>query len=266
MKEIKLTLYINNEKIDGISGSKTMNVGTQYMFKVNRYKFSPNITHSVKIKVDGYLHTEFAVDGLMQDSIQKEIKIKVLPKKVIPINSQNVKVLSKISERLVVSPLAQTINTNNSSSMGFIEAGKYLILKYNLNIPKNDMKNIQIYLDNKLIEGSDICNKIIKSINQNEKYIIVVKIPEETQSSLYGWYSLREAIGSYFEVQDTSILERKTAPHILKLSFTYNEIKYTNEIKFDTLDNYLTNINNVINNQILNISELNKYEDLEKWI
>ena len=78
VKEIKLTLYINNEIIDSISGSKTMNLGNQYMFKVNRSKFPPNTTHVIKIEVKGYLHTEFIVDGLMQDQTKREIKLKVL--------------------------------------------------------------------------------------------------------------------------------------------------------------------------------------------
>lgn len=264
VKEIKLTLYINNEIIDSISGSKTMNLGNQYMFKVNRSKFPPNTTHVIKIEAKGYLHTEFIVDGLMQDQTKREIKLKVLPKKVIPINSQNVKVLSKISEKLVVSPLAQTTNTNKAGSIGFIEAGKYLVLKYNLNIPKSGMEDIKILLDDKIIQPEIKYNANIN--DKPKEYVVFIKIPEETESSLYGWYSLRELTKSYFEVENSNILERRRTPHVLKLAFVYNEIKYDNEIKFDTLDNYLLNINNVINNRILNFFEINKYEDLERWI
>lgn len=266
VKEINLSLYINNEKVDGISGSKTMNLGNQYMFKVNRYKFSPNKTHSVKIKVEGYLHTEFAVDGLMQDSIQKEIKIKILPKKIIPINSENVKVLSKISDKLVVSPLAQTINTINAKSVGFTEAGKYVVAKYNLNISKEDIENIKIYIDDKKINSNTICDEIIESINDKYKYVLVLKIPEETSSSLYGMYSLREENNSYFDIQNTDILERSKEPHILKISFVYEGVKYINEIKFDTMDNYLANINTVIAGQISNFNEIYNYEELVKWL
>lgn len=266
VKEINISLYINGEKVDNISGSKTMNVGSKYMFKVTREKFSPNKTHSVKIISKGYLHTEFSVDGLLQASTEKEIKIKIEPKRIIPIRKGSMQILSKDTDKWVVSPLAQTISTANSKSEGFTEAGKYLAIKLDLNIDKNKMYEEKIYLDNKLIKKEVICNEINKASLNPKREIFAIKIPTDTKTTIYGWSSLRDSSQSYFNIDNTKLLDRIISPHVLKITFKYNSIEYIHTILFDTMDNYLTNINWTLENSVLNINQVNTRETIEKWL
>lgn len=265
VKELNLKLYIDGKEVDNISGSKTMNMGNKYMFVVTRNKFSPNKIHSLKLLVKGYLHTEFSVDGLLQDAIEKEIKIKVEPKRIIPINNGNISVLSKYSNKWVVSPLAQTINTLSGNSQGFTEAGKYIVIKYNLNIPKEGITNLKVYLNNKLVQKDGICDKELSKFKGN-KLVLVLNLPEILETTLYGWASLREKEQSYFEIADSEILTRKQSPHIIKIKFKYDNLEYEYLVGIDTMDNYMLNINGELRNRVVNIESIYGKEDLLKWL
>lgn len=265
IKELNLKLYIDGKEVDNVSGSKTMSMGNKYILMVTRDKFSPNKTHSLKLLVKGYLHTEFSVDGLLQDTIEKEIKIKIEPKRVIPINNGNISVLSKDSNKWVVSPLAQTINTLSGNSQGFTEAGKYIVIKYNLNIPKEGIENLKIYLNDGLIQKDGICNKEIIKFNGN-KLVVILKLPENLETTLYGWASLREKEQSYFEIEDSELLSRKLSPHSIKIKFKYDNLDYEYLVRIDTMDNYMLNINGEIKNRVVNVESLYNKEELLSWL
>lgn len=264
VKKLNIKLYINNVEVQETSGSKTMSVGNEYMLKVTRKEFPPNETYSVKIIVDGYLHTEFAVDGLMQHQSQKTINLKVEEKMIVKVESNEMQNLSKITEKWVVSPLAQTyeeyINQNNK---GFTEAGRYVAIKLNLNVPSIGITDTKVY-----INSEEVKEKLIYDITlTGEKiYAISFKIPGKLTTSLYGWYSLRELKGNYFNVDPLEILSRKKAAHILKITFKYNNKDYEEVFNFDTLDNYMLNLNQIIKTGIANINKVQESKDLKDWL
>ena len=237
IKEIKASLYINGKNVDEVSGSKIISVGNKYMLVITRDNYPPNNNYNIEILVDGYMHTEFAVDGLMRNKVIKTIQVYVEKKQVIPVKNTSVKILEKNSNELVVRPLAQNIETTNES-LGFTEAGKYLILKMNLNISKEELKNIKLYIDNKEIKY----NKDFESNNQ----IISFKIPEDIKTTLYGEYSLREECGEYYNISKNLVGTRKSAPHIILVNYMYDGKEYEEKLLVDSLDSVLSNMNNKI--------------------
>lgn len=255
IKELKAAIYINGEKADEISGSKITSVGNEYMLVITRDKFPPNIEHDIEVKVDGYIHTEFAVDGLMQDSIKQTVSIFVEPKKIIPVKETNVMLLEKDVQKWVVSPLAQTVETDAKDSAGFVEAGKYIALKLILDV--NSVDNVEIYLNNRLLKSE-------KLLERKSVLVLKVQIPENTETTLFGPTSLRENSGGYFDVNLKDVGTRNKEPHSLKIITTYNSKQYDTEILIDTLDSYLANINTSIS--ITNYKEAMVKTDLEEWL
>ena len=81
VKQISSTLYINDKQISTISGSKTVKVDKDIIYTVSRENnFQDN--YPLKIKVISYLYTEFNVDGLMKNELEKTIYIDIKPKNV----------------------------------------------------------------------------------------------------------------------------------------------------------------------------------------
>lgn len=266
VKEINISLYINGDKVDNASGSKTMNVGNKYTFKVTREKFSPNKTHSVKVKVNGYLHTEFAVDGLLQASTEKEITIKVEPKKSIPIiKSDSIQVIAKDAEKWVVRPLAQTLSTISTKSAGFTEAGKRVAVKLDLTVDKTTIVDKKIYIDGNLVKEV-MCDEINKTNQDKQKEIFVIKIPENTKATLYGWASLRERSQNYFNIDESKLLDRIRPPHELRIMFKYKLKQYDYTILLDTMDTYMENVNTIVKGNILNRDEIKRSKEIQKWV
>jgi len=255
IKELKVELHINGEKVDEISGSKITSKGNEYMLVITRDKFPPRINHKIELKIYGYVHTEFAVDGLMQDTKSKSINVYVEPKKVIPVKETNVMLLEKYDKKWVVSPLAQNIETNNKNSIGFIEAGKYIALR--LNMAVDNFENIDIYLGNNLLKSERI-------LEENKKIILKTCIPEQTDATLFGFTSLRDNTGSYFTVDVQNIGTRKKEPYTLRIVVTYGGKNYETEILIDVLDCYVSNINTIID--INNYNEVMVKTNLEEWI
>ena len=235
IKEIKSLLYINGQKVDEVSGSKIISVGNEYMLVITRDNYPPNNNYNIEILVDGYMHTEFAVDGLMRNKVSKNINVYIEKKQIIPVKSTSVKVLEKNSVELVVRPLAQNIETMNKSE-GFSEAGKYLAIKLNLNVNKEELKDIRVYIDSNEISYNN-------NYSSNAE-IIAFKIPESTNTSLFGEYSLRKENGDYFNISKTLVGTRKDEPHSILIKYKFDEEEYGEEFLIDTLDSVLTNINN----------------------
>lgn len=255
IKEIKAMLYINKEKVDESSGSKIISVGNEYMLVITREKLSPNKNHSVEILVDGYMHTEFSVDGLMRNKTMKTIQVYVEPKLVIPAKECNLKVLEKNTQNWVVRPLAQTYETSDKS-IGFTEGGKVLVLKLSLNVKKEDITDINIKIDDEKIEDTFI-------YDTTKDIAIKIDIPKNIPPTLFGEYSLREETDNYFTVAKNDIGKRKQSPHTLKIEFKYKNKEYVETIAFDTLDTYLSNINTKLARTSSNESE---YMKLQEWI
>ena len=255
IKEIKATIYVDGDKVDEISGSKITSVGSEYMLVVTREKFPPTEERMLEIKLDGYMHTEFAADGLLRDEVTQTIILSVEPKLIHPIESINFKVLEKQNNTMVVRPLAQNIETQNKESIGFIEAGKSLAIKLDFTV--DNVEKLELEFDEK-----SISYKILTE-TRNKK-ILEVNIPENIETTLYGEASLREEIGSYLYIDKKQIGKRKKEPYVLKIILTKNSKEYITECKIDVLDTFLSNMNT--ETHVTNIDEIGIKTKLGLWL
>lgn len=254
IKEITSNLYINNKKIEEISGSKITSAGNEYLLVITRENFPPNEEYSVEILVDGYMHTEFVADGLMRAKTTKIVKVLVEPKLIIPVRQSNLKILEKDTLSWVVRPLAQ-ISKDIEESVGFTEAGKTLVLKLDLNVPEEKIENINVEINDVKIDTA--------IYNTQENLALKLTLPKTLEPTLYGEYSLRQENGNYNKLNKDDIGKRIKEPHILRVEFEYNQKKFIEEIKFDTLDTYLSNINTKVISSDINASN---YMSLNEWI
>ncbi len=275
IKEIKSEIYIDNKKVGEISGSKTTNVGSRYNFVVSRQ--TPNLSPNNKfvVRVDSYMYTEFAVDGIMKDSVQKTINVLVEPEKIEPVKSYNVRQIEKQNLSLVVRPLAQTIVTNLKGSLGLVEAGRKIGIKLDLSIPASEVKDAKVwigknYTDKKSLVIGNIVPLSIKekAYKLNTKSIILdFEIPKELPPTIYGWKSLREKSSSYFSArQGDSIGTRKDIPYTLFIEIEHKSKKYKYEMSIDIMDDYISNANYTLESQVLNKQEISKITTIESWI
>ena len=259
IKEITAKLNINEKEVDKISGSKTNNVGKKYTLTLTREELIEEKNNIIKIVNNSYSHTEFAVDGLMQNSVEVQINVFVEKEEIIPVKTSEVKILEKNNETLVVRPLAQS-NITKEESLGITEAGRYIVLKLNLNqkINNSDLEDIKVLLNNEQIKQFETINSKL-----NSNLIIKLKIPDYTASTIYGWKSLREVYGNYFNINKEQIGKRISNPHDLEVKFTCLGKEYTSLFKIDTIDDYITNINYSFD---VNDDKYNKVQSLEEWI
>ena len=253
IKEITSIIYINDQEVSRVSGSKTVKVDKKILFPVSREKYQIPNTYPIDIKVKSYLYTEFSIDGLMQNEIQKRINVQVLEKEVIPINNIKISVLEKDNNSLVVRPLVQTLNTANANSEGIIEAGKYLAVK--LEKSTNNL-NINCYINN--IEVS------FDQIYEDDKYIVIkVCINEKLNNTIKSWNYLRNLAQNYFYIDFSKVGERISEPNILEIVCNSN---FNEKIKFDSIDKYSNNINFSFENNVLNSGEIKDSISIEDWI
>ena len=259
IKEIESRLYINGKEVESISGSKTANVGTKYILKLSRASLVENKNNQIVVRNDSYAHTEFAVDGLMQDSDEKIINIFVKKEKVIPLKFNEVKVLEKDDDSLVVRPLAQAEVSKEQESTGITEAGKYLVLKLKIHdkVSKDDLEDIELKLNDDEIKDFEIID------NKSKEYLIIkFKLPLFLESTIYGWKSLREVYGNYFNINEKDVGKRIVSPHNLKIISKYKEVENEENIKIDTIDDYITNMNYTF----VGSDYEDKVVNLEEWI
>ncbi|MDF2865829.1 MAG: hypothetical protein K0R72_647 [Clostridia bacterium] len=253
IKEIVSVLYINNQEIARVSGSKTVKVDKSLLFTVSREDYKIPNTYPIDVKVKSYLYTEFSVDGLMQHNIQKIVNVKILEKEVIPINNMKIAALEKYNNILVIRPLVQTLNTQKENSEGIIEAGRHLIVGLEKNLNELDY---ECYINDEKVNYEKIYengNNVALKININEKF----------NSTIKSWNYLRDEIKNYFEVDFSKIGERISDPNILKI--VCNK-KYFKIIKFDSIEKYSNNINYIFKNNVLNINEIEKNIEIGDWI
>ena len=255
IKEIKCSLYVDNENVDEISGSKIISVGNEYMLVITRENSSKRTEKTIEIRADGYMHTEFAADGLLRDTLTKTINVQIEPKKIPPIKNIGYTVIEKENDIMVVRPLAQNFETNMEETIGFIEAGKTLGVK--LEFAVDSVKKIDI----KLNENSVMYTTLVETEN---KKIIGIKIPENTETTLYGETSLRDENVSYFNINKSNIGTRKKDPYTLKIIVTNQEKEYITECKIDILDSYLSNMNTEVH--VTNVEEVSNKTKLIFWL
>lgn len=254
IKEIYSDLYINNQKISSVIDSKIDKVSKTYSYKISRSDFETG-TYTLNISSNSYLYTEFYVDGLMRDKKCKSITIQIEPKKVVPIENIDVKVLEKHDDRYYIKDMIQTKFTKEESSKGIIEKEKHMALnlkKGNINI-KNE--NVKINID-----GENVEYEIIKETDDN--IILDIKIPNNIKTSILSWDTYRDEIQNYFDIDFDNIGNRIANCNNLEVKYIENGKEYISEILFDTIDSYKSNLNFTFENDLINTNYIiTKIED-----
>lgn len=258
IKEITSILYINGKEYSRISGSKTVNLDKEIFFTVPKEIYDNPKNQSLNLKVLSYLYTEFSVDGLMKNIIEKNITIKISNKPVVPINYIDIKIMKKNNNNLVVSPLVQTLVTNSMNSKGMLEAGRNLAIKINSNVII-DENSIGFYINDSKVESNFL-------IKQNNSYIYKVNLNNKLENTLKSWNYLRNITGDYFKVDFSEVGKRVKEPNSLKVKFKYENKEYEEYITFDSIDEFLINIGYEFSNDVINLDEIYKEEKLDEWI
>lgn len=251
VKEFVSKLSVDGSQKAVASGSKITSVGSKFMLVISRNQIPQNTDYKIKIKVQSQVKTEFSADGLLQDTVFIELVVHVKPKKIIPFYETSLKILSKkidkSQNKWVVSPLAQNIQSTKEGSLGITEAGRYLLLecKLNDNCVKSQIKDINLSIDDCKLSDTGVLE------NDEEKTLLVYfKVPDNTLTTLYGWKSLREETGSFFKINTGEVLKRKSTPHTLMLKYNIGSAEYEENLLFDTIDDYITNMNNDISSML----------------
>lgn len=259
IKEFTSQLIIDEKNVTSVSGSKITSVGSEYILVISRNQFPQNKDYKFEIKVHSFVKTKFLSDGLLQDNICVTLTIHVKPKKLIPIKENVLKILSKDKAQWVVSPLAQNIDTINNNSLGITEAGRYLIIRSKTNCDKEQIQDITVNIDGKETQDVKILNGATKDL------LVAFKIPNNTHATVYGWKSLRDKTGNFFNVDNNFILTRKSSPHTIIMKYKLYGKIYEEKMLFDTIDDYVSNMNNNILN-MLNTTRYGHFEVLQEVI
>lgn len=260
VKNFNLKLYINSKEVLNNSGSKITSLGNEYMLVLTRQDFPPTQKYTIKIKLDAMVQTAFSNDGLLKASQTKNISLIVEEKKIDLITSSDIGELVSVNNKWVVSPLAQNFETKLKSSEGFTEAGRYVVVKSELNsnqnISKTDISDIQIYLNDSKLKEYEV-------ITSNGNVLAFkFKIPYAISNTLYGYKSLRDKNLSYFNVLPNELGSRAKAPYELKVVCKYKGVLYENVMLLDILDDYISNMNLHVSNSYKDKELLN----LDKWL
>lgn len=253
IKEIKSIIYIDGIKKGEISGSKTTKVDKKISYVVSRDKYKTPKKYTIHIKVVSYLYTDFSVDGLMQNTYEKDISLDVIEKLIVPINKNkiNLYVQKKQNNNLVVSPLVQTNETKESGSLGLVEKGRALALKLPLNSEITEINDIRVSINN-----IQISSKII--YNDYKTYILGFDIDTNLETTLATWEYLRNITKNYLSIDFNKIGSRIKNPLEIVVDYKVYGKEYREKVMVDIVDDYMKNINFIFDNGVLNKDSIDK--------
>ncbi|MDD4375204.1 MAG: hypothetical protein PHR25_00245 [Clostridia bacterium] len=235
IKEIKTRLSVNGNNKSEVKRNKASISESSYLLVIERSNLKENQMNKINITNDCYAHTEFAVDGLMRDKKELVINVMVEEKKEEDkFQVEDIRIVEKVNDELVVMPIVKTEATNVAGSLGMTEAGKYLAVKIYKDA-YHSMEDIKINFSNTYITEMQGFESQDKS-----NAIMVFKIPIKTNTSIYGWKSLRDTSGNYFNKADEKLGQRLRGPHKLTINYERQEAI---EMYIDTIDDYISNIN-----------------------
>lgn len=229
-------------------------------YKISREEYNIEKTYPLNIRVESYLYTEFSVDGLMQDSIDKTVYIQVNPKKMVPVKDLDVKLLEKRQdENLYVRNLIETVETRNSNSKGIVEAGRYIVCKLNLNVNSSDINSYKVILNGKDVQVDEISKS-------NDKIIFRFNVDKNLENTITSWNWLRNKNNNYFEVRYEDVGKRIKEANKLQVVMNIAGKEYEYFDFIDSIDNYDINSNYVFNRDVINYENLNQKQELNEWI
>lgn len=257
IKSISSTLYINGQKISTVSGSKTVLVDKNIYYTVSRSMFSTPGKHVLHVKVVSYLYTDFSVDGLMEDVLEKDIEINIDEKLIVPLSSKDVYIQKKEDNKLVVSPLVQTNITKNSNSYGFVEKGRDIAVKLSLNYDDINLEDIELYIDGNKTDFT--------LLSKNKKfYLLGVNINNGNNITLMTWDYLRNKFQNYFDIDFKMVGNRIKSPCKIDILYSVLGKSFNDVVLIDLVDDYTKNINYIFENGIINKDEIRKVYSIEE--
>lgn len=255
IKEIFASLKVNGNEVGNRCRAKSSDITSDYIITIDREKYKSGDT--INLEIYSYLYTEFSVDGLMQDRINKNITINIEEKNEVPVKNFDIGHLQKDDKGLYISPLAKTNNTVDKSC-GILEGGNVLACKLELDGKFSNIDNINVKIDDREVE-----HDILKS---NEKNMVIsINIPKDVYSSIAAWSSLRDIKGNYFNVDFCDVGMRLNEPHRLVIEYMCCGKKCCIDSMIDTIDSYDLNINHNIQDLIINKEEAGSKIRLNEW-
>lgn len=292
IKELNTKLYFNNVLQDKISVVKTNYCNSKKNIVVDRSMLKVNQQYNeFEISAQGELITKYPYDGITKSSFRKIIKINAEPKAPPSIKKPELDILNQLelgryvenedmSKRLVES-LFKTNSTQESNSLGIIEAGQVITIrlkglqnvdsaKFKIigdeSINTIDRKTKYLY-ENEYLNKNQEKRNIVFSRELNKvgnSFIEYSIIPYETKPTINSMRNIREEVGSIFEVELDKILSRKSNPYIIEITLTNSAGSNTYRVNFDVMDNWLLNINKSIKSKLLEGSSIKTY-DISEW-
>ncbi len=259
IKEICSIIYIDGKEVSKISGSKIANVDKNILFAIPNETKNDLNTYKLNIKILSYMYTDFSVDGLIKNTLEKNINITIPKKSVVPIKKLDIKILKNHNNLMVVSPLVQTNTTNAENSLGVIELSRNLAIKIKFESDIGIKQDIKIYINNVLQD--------IKLLQNNvDTYIYEIKLNANILNTIKSWKYMRDKNNDYFSIDFQDIGNRVCSPNILKIKCIYDNKINEKELKFDTIDEFIYNFGYDFSNIIINKSTIDIMENIDEWI
>lgn len=256
IKEINADIYINDIKIDNIKLSKTKNLRKEILYELPEEIFQ-SADDILNIKVKSYLYTEFSVDGLMQDVVEKNVTIQKENSNNNIVPADNIKVLEKEDNTFVVSDLIKTKNTEECDSVGIIEKGRKLVVKID-NKKCENKDNIKVYIN-------DIECKA-EFLDSNDNIVVILPIEEQdgayTLNTIETWKYLKHLNNNYFDIDFRRIGKRIKEANTVKIVLNYRVYSFW----LDVVDEYNYNMNYTFLDNVVNLENIKQKIRLEEWI
>lgn len=249
IKEIFAQVLINNQEIATVKANQQKKVEKEVFYEMSQKDFESLGVDKLTIQVKCYLYTEFNVDGLMQDKIERDITIRENIEEEVPVTYVLLKQLEKLNSDYYLRDLLQTQQTRKVNSVGMIEKGRKIAI-----LIKDFPKEVQDLSQIDVIINENKCAKELMKQNDNEM-ILNVSLDKDIDicSTIASWKSLRDFCGSYYEVEANQVGKRLAKPNELKVHLRESNQEYV--LYFDTIDEFQYNMNYTYQDEFLNFKE-----------
>ena len=246
IKGIKSIIYINGKEVDAISSTKTDSLSKEISYTVSREDENKK-EFPLKISIFSFLYTEFAEDGILQNTVEKEVTIYQEEKLINAVESIDAGMIKKSNEKLYFKPLMLTSVCRDYNSVGIAPKGINMCLRLLLNT--KNVESVDIYIN-------DI-KQDVEILKQDEMYMFVnFKLDVTLKTTIYDVYSLREDTKNYYNIDRTKIGTRKNLPNNMSINVYTKNSRFDYDIKFDTISHYIFNINEELDVDDYNKSQL----------
>lgn len=243
IKKIYSEIYVNGTFVDTVSGNKVDKIEKNIDFAISRKKddlSGKTVTYTFEVR--SYLVTDFKEDGILFNKLEKNVIVKMAPRKLVPVNDIKLKVLSLEDEFLVANPLMKIANEDISTSQGVIEKGRRMVIYLEYGKDFNRVRNMKIYVN------SEECSYEI--LKKDKKYMFIEpKIEDKVYVNIGGWSKMRKEKENYFDVTREDIGKKTKEDNEIHIKVYYDIQKMEDAyiVTFGVMDEYIENIDRLIN-------------------